>query len=53
MVEAAGFCFFLHVLVLFRMESLHREQSDRMNVNAMKVEEVNTLFVKQRESNIN
>lgn len=56
MVEAVGY-FFLHVSVLFLMESLHREQSDRMNVNIMEVEslveKVNTHFVKQRENNIN
>lgn len=53
MVEAVGFFFPLHVLVLFLMESLHREQSDRINANIMEVEllvqEVNTRFVKQRD----
>lgn len=56
MVEAVVL-FFLHVLVLFIMESLHREQSDRMNVDIMEVEllveEVDTHFVKQRENNMN
>lgn len=45
------------MLVLFLMESLRREESDRMNVNIMEVEllveEVDTHFVKQRENNIN